>query len=322
MAKSNSETYRKVINSRRTPQRRDEGLTSKRTPPPPPVRPANVQRAASQQAIQQRSQSYQKWLTDLYKVYPPSQYDIVLGGKGGWDTRIYEKPPAPSSDEDQTGGGGGWGGGEAPQPKEITWSQTYSVEGAPEWWKGMTPSEWTPETEFASIVNALIPYLTVEDQRQMASYLARLFPTGFGDYNPEKTSYAPPPPPTTETTDHLKYFSAQRAENALSTLDKLKEAVGKKDDELGAGYSYMRQIIKAFKDFGGTPENAQTRRQYISMSAALDPLFAESKGEQLSAYGEIARSFARPFISTRPLIKVSKDEQGNWIFGKGNKKWY
>lgn len=316
MAKSSSITYRELLN-RRKPQDRDEGLTSKRLPPPPPVRPANVQRAASQQAIQQRSQSYQRWLQNLQKKYPPSRYDIVLGGKGGWNTVIYEKP-LPEGGGGGSGGSGSGSGEEA--PKEITWREAYSYEGAPSWWKGMMPSEWNPETEFAAIVNALIPFLTPEDQRQMGSYLARLFPKGFS-YNPESVEYTPPPP-SVETGDRQKYLSSQRAEEALKVLDEVKRLSGKKDEELGPGYSYIRQIVKAFKDFGGTPEGIQTRRQVLNLYSTVDPLLAESRGEKLGAYGEIARAIVQPFMASGTLVNVSKDEQGNWVFGKGNKKWY
>ncbi len=76
------------------------------------------------------------------------------------------------------------------------------------------------------------------------------------------------------------------------------------------------------KDFGGTPEGGQTRRQVRDLYSTLDPLLAEGKGEALSAYGEIGRAMTQPFLSSGRLMSVSKDDQGNWVFGRKNKRWF
>jgi len=217
---------------------------------------------------------------------------------------------------------GGGGGGGAAGGGPVTWSQAYNLEGAPSWWKGMLPSQWTPETEFAAMVNALMPYLTIEDQRAMGSSLSRLFPDAFGSYSPEKTAY--PTPPSSIKAEREYYFqSQQRATDLLGALDKMKAASGQDEKKFGPGYQYLRQLATTVKEFGAKVGQSQmSRRQYINMYSALDPLLAETKGEALSAYGEIARALTQPFMGAGKLINVYKDQSGNWIFGKPNTGWF
>lgn len=219
------------------------------------------------------------------------------------------------------GGGGGEGGGE-PAATPITWSSQYELPGAPSWWKGMMPSQWTPETEFAAMVNALIPYMSGEDQRQMGVQLAQLFPDGFGTYSPEQTSY--PTPPTSISQETSTYYQSQkRASDILSALDKMKAVSGKDEKALGPGYLYLRTLAQTMKDFGaGTDAKNMSRRQIVDMYGALDPLLAQATSEQLGAYEGVAKALTQPFFSAAKLLDVYKDESGNWVFGKANKSWF
>lgn len=226
-----------------------------------------------------------------------------------------------------TGGGGYYYGGSSPQPQPsapppLTWAEKYQLEGAPTWWKGMVASQHTPETEFATIMNTLIPYLSTEDQRQFASSLSRLFPDAFGHYSPEKSDLGNPS--ATVTPEQEQYFLSQkRAQDILGAMDKMKEATGKGDKDFGPGYEYVRQLAATMKDFGAREGYARpTRSQTIKLYSAFDPMLAEGKGEKLGAYGEMARSLAQPFFGAGSLIPVQKDQAGNWIFGENNKKWY
>ena len=78
--------------------------------------------------------------------------------------------------------GGGWsgygggGGSSRPTPKPITWRSAYSAPGAPSWWRGLIPNRFTPETEFIATYNALIPFLSPEDQRTVATYFYGALP--------------------------------------------------------------------------------------------------------------------------------------------------
>lgn len=228
-----------------------------------------------------------------------------------------------------TGGGGGSYYGSAPQPQvsnpeppPLTWSEKYQLEGAPTWWKGMVASQHTPETEFATIMNTLIPYLSTEDQRQFASSLSRLFPDAFGHYSPEKSDLGTPKGMITPEQEQY-FLSQKRAQDILGAMDKMKEATGKSDKDFGPGYEYVRQLAATMKDFGAREGYARpTRSQVVKLYSAFDPMLAEGKGEKLGAYGEMARSLAQPFFGAGSLIPVQKDQAGNWIFGENNKKWY
>jgi hypothetical protein len=186
----------------------------------------------------------------------------------------------------------------------------------------MMPSELTPDTEFAVILNTLIPYMSTEDQRQMATSLSSLFPKGFANYSPETTSFQQPASEVSNATGNYM-LSQQRATDILGAMDRMKEASGKKDDEFGPGYSYVRNLATTMKDFGGQSGGANpTRRQLLNMYSALDPMLAEAGGERLGAYGEAARALTQPFFGAGKLVNVSKDEQGNYTFGKANKSWF
>jgi len=209
----------------------------------------------------------------------------------------------------------------APATNPLTWSNKYGLPGAPEWWKGMMPSQWTPETEVAAMANALIPYLSAEDQRQMGSTLSRLYPDAFGSYSPEQTKYGTTPDLTTEVSHYFQ--SKKRAGDVLSALDKIKEASGQDESKMGPGYQYLRQLAKTMQDFGADEDDYRmSRRQIKSLYGALDPLLSEAKGEKLGAYGEIARGLAQPFFTAAGFMGVKKDASGNWIFGDPNKNWY
>lgn len=186
----------------------------------------------------------------------------------------------------------------------------------------MLPSQWTPETEFAAMANALMPYLSTEDQQAMGSNLSRLFPDAFGGYSPEKTTY-PKPASTISDQAHIYYQSQKRANDLLSALDKMKAASGQEEKKFGPGYQYLRQLASTMKTFGGAEgAHGMSRRQQINLYSALDPLLAEAKGENLSAYGEIARAVTQPFFGGGKLLDVYKNSEGTWVFGNPNTGWF
>lgn len=233
------------------------------------------------------------------------------------------QPPAPTVIYYGGGGGGGTGEAGEPAPVPITWSEKYQLPGSPGFWKGMMPSQWTPETEFAAMANALIPYLSPEDQRSMSSNLSRLFPDAFGNYSPEKTQFPEPQAPGIAPATSTYFQSAQRASDILSALDKMKEVSGQEESKFGPGYQYLRHLATTMKDFGAAPgAQNMSRRQMVNMFGALDPLLAESKGQQLGAYEGVAKSLTQPFFTAAQLLNVGKDESGNWVFGKANKSWF
>ena len=269
-------------------------------------------------------------------------------GENYWYYRGYEYPRVPASHlidpfnrrsefaenpfvgvqevapEDYYGYYYGGGGDRYVQPPEekITWSEKYTLPGAPSWWKGMMPSKLTPQTELISLMNNIIPYLSEEDQRTVASNIYQTYPEWFGFYG-ENTAFLPYQKDiNTPIQDY--YTSTTRAQNLMAGLDKYREVSGKSETELGGGYRFLRRVVDATNDFGGnlTTGNRQTRGQYLEMLSTLDPLLAEANGEQLGAYGVAARTIAQPFFTHGKLINVFQDDSGKWRFGGSQKSWY
>lgn len=209
---------------------------------------------------------------------------------------------------------------EEPTLPPITWEEKYQVEGAPDWWRGFIPSRNDPQTEYASLLNSMIPYMSPEDQRYTASVLYRLYPETFTSYNPETMGM--PPIPTDMTTDINRWMtSLDRANALLATLDKVK-AVSASDAKFGPGYAFLNQLGSVLRDFGGAAGNGQTRTQYQQMMSALDPLTAETKQEDLSAYSTLTRMLAQPYYSAGPVTPTTQLQSGETIFGQPNKGWF
>jgi hypothetical protein len=193
-------------------------------------------------------------------------------------------------------------------------NESYSVEGAPSWWRGFTPDVWNPESEYMTLVNSVLPFLSPEDQRASAQSLARMYPefAGYGaDANP---GYAPPP--TEMGSESVNQFlSASRSQQITDALEKMAAASGRKKEEFGPGYSYFKQLAATLGDYGakGGGEGI-TRTNYQQLLGQLDPMLAESGGGQLGAYGSIAKMLTNPFFTAGQL--------GNVIFGQANSKFF
>lgn len=185
----------------------------------------------------------------------------------------------------------------------------------PNWNAGSLPATWTANTEYAAFTNAVLPYLSAEDQRTFAGNLARLFPEQYAGMNPVTAQY--PLPGTKITTDERRYYqSAERAQAIMSTLQA--KAAQSGQTNFGPGYAFLQQIVAVIRDYGANSGNGQTRRQQLQMLSALDPLMAESKSESLAAYAPLAQALTTPFSSAGQIRPVQKDANGNWIFGAYN----
>lgn len=255
--------------------------------------------------------------------YLPPAVAEILGISETDRRKYYEKYtdwsliPQPEQDYGGDGGGGDGGGGETP----VTWTETYKVEGAPSWWKGLTPSAVTPESSYISLMNSLIPFLSEEDQRTVASNVSRMA-DAFGGYSPTTTKFLPPP---NELTTELrnKFTSAARAGRVLETMQKMILSSGKEAKEYGPGYKYLQDIASVLRDFGQIgASDVQTRRQQLQALSALDPLLSEGEGEQLGAFGSIARALAQPFFSAGGLYRTQRTQGGKTIFGTPNTQWF
>jgi hypothetical protein len=223
----------------------------------------------------------------------------------------------------ESGGGDGWyspGTPKEPKLPPITWSDKYHVNGAPDWWRGKVPSRYDPQTEYATMLNSMLPYLSPEDQRYTASVLYRMYPDTFGGYNPETTNM-PDIPGTVETQERRLMTSAKRAKQLLGTLNMVKQA-SPAGTEFGPGYAYLRQLASVMRDFGAKRNAGQTRQQYAQMAGALDPLAAETQGSQLSAFSELTRMLSQPYYTAGRVTPTSQLENGQTVFGEPIRNYF
>jgi len=236
----------------------------------------------------------------------PSNYTNV----GGW---TYWTNP-------QTGkywivGGSGEGGGGGSNTPNAAWSNNLTAPNAPDWWKGLIPSKLDEENTLPTMLNALVPYLSPEDQRTVASKLYLYDSKTFPD--PEKIKFGEVP--TTLSTDTQRYFtSSQRAKDALSMLDKLASATNTKQEKMGTGYKFVRNILDIMSEFGGLSNTeGQTRSQYVQQTAALNALLESAP----TGYEGLAQLLASPSFSAGAVTPVSKSN-GQYIFGEANSTFY
>lgn len=229
------------------------------------------------------------------------------------------------------GGGFGYGGGggtSRPTPKPITWRSAYSAPGAPSWWRGLIPNRFTPETEFIATYNALIPFLSPEDQRTVATYFYGALPqnqlSAFKGYNPAKAKFTVPSFELS-TLQKEQYTSADRAKMALQTLNQLKQAAGKKQPDMGTGYRFLQNFLQTMKSFGGGKVGSgerQTRAQYQQMRAALDPMIAQTRSGDLSPYASLVKQLAQPYFTAGAPTSIAKNAAGRYVFGKPNQQFF
>ena len=167
--------------------------------------------------------------------------------------------------------------------------------GAPSWWINQAiTNPATEEQSFANVANALLPSLSPEDQRTLANYLAQNNKDVFGGYATADFGAAP-----TEITDQIRqqYLSPQRAQSALSLLDRMKQASGVAN--MGAGYDYLKNAVNLINQF--TTEGVMTRERYSQFTSAVANL-NKNVGEGLSSYANLSQLFNLPQFSAGPLI--------------------
>jgi len=230
-----------------------------------------------------------------------------------------------------------WTDGPLPKPPEeekfdpLLWKDTYSTAGAQPGWRGMTPNKLNKTTQFYAMLNAMIPFLSPEDQRSIGTALSRYnykyedkegthFSAPFKHLDPNKMNY--PTPPSELTTQQRTYYtSAERARQAQLNLERMANSMGVKvndrDRKLGPGYVYLKQVTKVLQDFGAPGSSGQTRRQQLQLLGQLDTLLKEGQGGALAQYGSIAARMAQPFFSARQLVPVQQAD-GTYKFGTYN----
>ena len=268
------------------------------------------------------------------------------------DTNFTAPPKKPEEQVDWTGGGGGYATKEEPAtsgstepagPGEPSWAETYHIPGAPDWWRGVTPSFSSPELEYAGLLNSMIPFLSSEDQRSMATYLYTLYPDAFGTYNATLGNFQGAPTQQFDLegrrintqTNGIPYlgqafsdsytrntYSQERANAMLAALDTVASKMPKTGGKMGPGYAFLKQVSSAVRDLGAVGNAMPTHQQLTQLVAALDPLIAMTQSDTLSAYGPLVRNMTTPFMSAGRVMPVSKMQDGSYIFGEANKSLF
>lgn len=170
-----------------------------------------------------------------------------------------------------------------------------ALPGVPSWWiNAAIQNPADPNQQFANVANALLPTLAPEDQRTLATYLATNFKDVYGGY--ANTNFGPAP---TEITDAMRqqYLSPQRAQTALSLLDRMKAASGSQN--MGAGYDFLRNAVGLINQFAGG--GAMPRENYNQFTNAVSSLVGQA-GKDMSAYANLAQLFNLPKFTAGPLV--------------------
>lgn len=237
-----------------------------------------------------------------YFSNPNVNVGAFLGGQDLFDEAPPVFPPL--------GNGGGPTG-----PGEIIWEEIdVNIPDAPDWWKALAPSQWTPTTEYIALSNLLLPFLSPEDQRTISSNIFSTVPKYFEHLDPERLTI--PPPPDITPSLRSKFQTAQRAQYTLNALENIANVTGRERTEFGPGYNYLRQVADVLADFGGRPP---TKAEQQAALGALDPLLAQGKGSrELGAFGPLARALTQPFFSAGLLRPISQTRAGERRFGAPN----
>jgi hypothetical protein len=174
----------------------------------------------------------------------------------------------------------------------------------PSWWiNAAITNPQTEEHKFANMANAILPTLAPEDQRTLATYLAQNYKDVYGGYANTQFGEAP----TELNAEWRKAFlNPQRAQLAVSLLDKMKTASGGGD--MGAGYDFLKNAVNVMNQF--TTGGVMTREKFAQFQSAVANLGKNASGN-LSAYGNLAQLFNMPSFSAGPLVS---NEANNKLF--------
>jgi hypothetical protein len=222
----------------------------------------------------------------------------------------------------------------------------YELAGgaAPDWWEAFVPKEVTPETAYGAMLNAMIPYLSPEDQVRTAHSLYAMFDTEMSAYKPGKI-----PEVSTVTEDQARYLmsqgrpvsgvwgdggvkkveplsdqmrryfmSSQRARDAIQNLSNMREAMVQGNRwKLGPGYKWLQNIMGSVAGRGGSGETGQTRQQYLSMLSSIDPFLSQAGGGELQPFGPLGQMLTKPFFTAGQMMPQQAGR-----FGAPNRRFF
>lgn len=158
-------------------------------------------------------------------------------------------------------------------PEPLEWGEAFAVPEAPDWWSGLTPNRFTPEAEYATILNAMLPFMSPDDQRAARTQLVELFPDAFGHYQDVDDEFLSPP-----VTPALRqeYLSSLRGESARNVLDRLANITQRSPEDEEAWRNQEAELRQKFLN---------ARRDVIQeredLRAAVDQKAAEIEDRDL-----------------------------------------
>ena len=164
----------------------------------------------------------------------------------------------------------------------------------PTWWINNAITNPNEDQQFANAANALLPTLSPEDQRTLATYLSQNYKDVYGGYATTQFSEAP----TEMNADIRKsYLNPQRAQLAVTLLDRMKNASGVQNT--GAGYDFLKNAINLMNQFSSG--GVMTREKYQQFQAAVSAL-GKNAGGNVGAYSNLAQLFNLPSFTAGPLV--------------------
>lgn len=167
----------------------------------------------------------------------------------------------------------------------------------PSWWINQVYTNPNDEQMFANAANAILPTLSPEDAKSLGLYLATNFKDVYGGY--ANTTFGPIPSAMNDTI-RKSFTSADRAQQAVGLLDKMRAATGKSEADMGKGYTFLKNAINLLNQFN-TTTGPMTREQYAAFQTAVGNL-ASQAGKDISAYSNLAQLFNLPNFTAGPIV--------------------
>jgi hypothetical protein len=174
------------------------------------------------------------------------------------------------------------------------------------------------------MANAMIPYLSPEDQARVANQLYTVWGKDLTPYSPETVTAGTPWEERDlafmtgqERPDTSYFMGTQRSQDAIQTLANLiASEAGGDASKLGAGYRWLQDLLGGVTESGG----GQTRQSYMQMLSNLDPILASAKSGELGAYGPLGEALARPYFTNFQLRPTT--QAGTFGRERGSKFLY
>lgn len=267
------------------------------------------------------------------------------GGGGGYDG--YEIPAASAS------------GDELADLHDIEFDEyEVDLQGAqggnpPSWWKPFKPKNRKdmerPDVAYLAMLNAAIPYMSPEDQRNAAAQLYTAHGNAFAIYKQSTINESEAHKKTITSEQALMsdaykndpdkfnvinkdyYTSKSRATGMIDALNQLRLGIGNEGETgtgfprkhiggTGQGYSWLQQMAGALENWGTEGgDDRMSNADYMGFLGAIDPLMSLGQGEAIGPVSAIGQMFAKPFFSAGALRPTYQTETGQTMMGRRNK---